>query len=195
MIVEPTHLDYKNIKERLKCFTDKRGIAEGSILDLTSCEAALKVAADDSNIPDLLDMNSSAAYTIKKAALSQQGVTIEDLAAFAALEIRLMNVEKYMRESFTQFVLCERQDGRVRYEISDRDLKISTIFSSIEYHKSRLQLADYSVSQTSLEQVFNKHAAEAEQQKTGRFDHNMAREDNVAKRSCNVETIGTLYHV
>jgi hypothetical protein len=32
-------------------------------------------------------------------------------------------------------------------------------------------LADYGVSQTSLEQVFNMHAAEAEKLKQGRDDH------------------------
>lgn len=167
MIVEPTHTDYKSLKDKLKCFADTRGIPEDSSLQWTTCEAALKVVAEDAVVPDLFGMDNSAVYAIRRDALSLQGITIEDLATFAALEIRLMIVDKYMRESFSQFVLRERQDGRVRYEISDKNLSISSIFSSIEDQKRRLQLADYSVSQTSLEQVFNMHAAEAELQKLG----------------------------
>jgi hypothetical protein len=169
MIVEPTHSDYISIKDKLKCFTDTRGIEKDSILDRITCEVALEAIVEVAAVPDLLGMNKSSVYTIRKDSLSLQGATIEDLATFAALEIRLMKVEKYMRESFSHFVLRERQDSRVRYEISGKNLKISNIFSSIEDKKDHLQLADYSVSQTSLEQVFNMHAAEAELHKTGRI--------------------------
>jgi hypothetical protein len=189
MIVEPTHDDYKSIKEKLKNFTEARGMVENSIFDLTACEAALKVVTAGTASPDLLSASNSAAYTIRKDAMSQQGVTMENLATFAALEVRLINVEKFVRETFSHVVLRERQDSRARYEISDRKIKISDIFSSIEEQKRHLCLADYSVSQTSLEQVFNMHAAEAEQQKTGRIEHNMVMDCNTADSTRSIETI------
>ena len=160
---------------------------EHSTFDLTTCEAALTVITEGLAAPDLLNANNSAAYTVRKDALSQQGVTMEDLATFAALEIRLINVEKFVRETFSQVVLRERQDSRVRYEISDRNIKISNIFSSIEEQKRHICLADYSVSQTSLEQVFNMHASEAEQQKAGRIEH--IRDCNTADSTRSIETI------
>lgn len=189
MIVEATDDDYKNINENLKSFAEARGMAEDSIFDLATCEAALKAINESSTFPDLLDANNSASYTIRKDALSLQGVTIEGFATFVTLEIRLMNIEKFVRESFSHVVLRERQDGRVRYEISDKNVKISDIFSSIEMKKCQLCLADYSVSQTSLEQVFNMHAAEAEQQKIGRIEHSTVRECNTADSTRSIVSI------
>jgi ATP-binding cassette subfamily A (ABC1) protein 3 len=77
-------------------------------------------------------------------------------------------LENYVAETFPQSVLRERQDSKTRYEISSEGVRISNIFASIEENKERLQLVDYGVSQTSLEQVFNIHAAEAEKLKQGR---------------------------
>jgi dihydroxyacetone kinase DhaKLM complex PTS-EIIA-like component DhaM len=54
--------------------------------------------------------------------------------------------------------------------VPSQGIRISQIFSSIEENKEVLMLADYGVSQTSLEQVFNMHAAEAEKLKQGRDD-------------------------
>jgi hypothetical protein len=189
MNVEPTHDDYKTILETLKAFQEARGIVESTVFDLTTCEEALKVITAVSACSESLGTDSSAAYTIRKGALSQEGVTAEDLATFAALEIRLMKVEKFLRQTFSNVVLRERQDSRVRYEISDRSVKISGIFSSVEEHKRHLSLADYSVSQTSLEQVFNMHAAEAEQQKIGRIEHSMVMDCNTTYSTRSNKTI------
>ena len=60
--------------------------------------------------------------------------------------------------------------NKVRYEVSSEALKISSVFGIIEEHKDKLQLQDYGVSQTSLEQVFNQFAAKAEERKQGGDD-------------------------
>jgi hypothetical protein len=67
-------------------------------------------------------------------------------------------------------VLRERQDVKARYEVGAAGVRISSIFGKIEENKGRLKLSDYGVSQTSLEQVFNMHAAEAEKLKYGTTD-------------------------
>jgi hypothetical protein len=51
---------------------------------------------------------------------------------------------------------------KAKYEIDSRGLSIANIFANIEQSKERLMLETYGVSQTSLEQIFNIHAAEAE---------------------------------
>jgi ATP-binding cassette subfamily A (ABC1) protein 3 len=79
-------------------------------------------------------------------------------------------LEKYVEETFPQSILRERQDSKTRYEIGAKGVRIAAIFASIEENKERLQLSDYGVSQTSLEQVFNIYAAEAEKLKQGRND-------------------------
>jgi hypothetical protein len=70
-----------------------------------------------------------------------------------------------LRRTLTGHVLRERQDTKARYEVSSQGVRISGIFGKIEKNKEVLNLADYGVSQTSLEQVFNMHAAEAERMK------------------------------
>jgi hypothetical protein len=55
--------------------------------------------------------------------------------------------------------------------VGSTGVRISSIFARIEANKEFLMLADYGVSQTSLEQVFNMHAAEAEKLKLGTNDH------------------------
>merc|ERR1712150_173855 len=96
--------------------------------------------------------------------------TLDELAVFCASEIRMMKIEQFIKDSSPDSVLRERQDNKSRYEVSSENVRISSIFESIEALKEELLLADYGVSQTSLEQVFNMHAAEAEKLKQGRND-------------------------
>ena len=55
----------------------------------------------------------------------------------------------------------ERETGyKVRYQIVGEELlNVSSLFIFIENKKEELRLADYGISQTSLEQVFNMHIA------------------------------------
>lgn len=82
----------------------------------------------------------------------------------------MAQLDKFVAEHYPSHVLRERQDNKARYEVSSQNIRISSIFASIEAAKEELRLADYGVSQTSLEQVFNMHAAEAERLKEGRDD-------------------------
>jgi ATP-binding cassette subfamily A (ABC1) protein 3 len=75
-----------------------------------------------------------------------------------------------MAKSYPGHVLRERQDNKARYEVSSRGVRLASVFGKIESNKEALQLSDYGISQTSLEQVFNMHAAEAEKLKQVRND-------------------------
>jgi hypothetical protein len=187
MIVDPTDDDYIKVIDKLKHFVDAQCIAENEGFDLFQCDLALKIVTEDLSLPkplsNLLCPSNSNAYTIVKDAMSPLGVTMNDLAIFATSEIRILNLEKFVNETFSSFVLRERQDSKVRYEVNDKNLRISSIFASIEKNKQHLCLSDYSVSQTSLEQVFNMHAAEAEQQKAGRFKHELSMDCMTAESS------------
>jgi ATP-binding cassette, subfamily A (ABC1), member 3 len=102
---------------------------------------------------------------------SAAGISLTALATFCTAELRMRNLSSFVTSEFPNNVLRERQDLKVRYEVSNEGLRISEIFSKIESQKQKLRLADYGVSQTSLEQVFNRHAAEAEDRKQGTNDH------------------------
>jgi len=109
-------------------------------------------------------------FHIYKDASSDVGIAVDEVAQFCTEEMRVENLQAFFEESYSTAILRERQETKVRYEVASDGLKISSIFEAIEANKESLQLADYGVSQTSLEQIFNFFAAEAEERKQGQDD-------------------------
>mmetsp|Transcript_19452 Transcript_19452/g.28094 ORF Transcript_19452/g.28094 Transcript_19452/m.28094 type:complete len:2009 (+) Transcript_19452:240-6266(+) len=140
-------------------------------LKLDGARNALRALTADDSIADKVHPEGQGQIIYRHAA-SGVGVAMYELASFACEELRMMELNNFLNESFGQdnYSLRERQDNKARYEITSVGIKISTIFKEIESKKDRLRLADYGVSQTSLEQVFNMHAAEAEKLKHGGDD-------------------------
>jgi ATP-binding cassette subfamily A (ABC1) protein 3 len=128
-------------------------------------EAVAALSELDPSIAALVDGVDPVGYAIYKNASSPAGCTLQELATFAATETRMNAVEKFFADNFEEYTLRERQDTKARYEVSSKGVRISSIFGKIEENKTLLNLADYGVSQTSLEQVFNMHAAVAEKLK------------------------------
>ena len=143
---------------------------EALFFNLDEALEALRALTGDSFLADMVHADSHVGYGIWKDATSAVGCPLDELAAFATAELRLRNVEEFVKANYPDFVLRERQDSKTRYEVPSEGLRISSIFASIEENKARLRLSDYGVSQTSLEQVFNMHAAEAEKWKHGHID-------------------------
>ena len=143
--------------------------AGGVVFNLEEVKAALTSLTRDSYLADLVREDNPNGYTIFKNA-SSGTCTLEELAGFCSIELRMRRIEAFVQNRFPGAILRERQDTKSRYEVSSESIGISKIFSSIEQTKEELNLADYGVSQTSLEQVFNMHAAEAEKLKAGRND-------------------------
>ncbi|KJE92513.1 ATP-binding cassette transporter subfamily A [Capsaspora owczarzaki ATCC 30864] len=54
----------------------------------------------------------------------------------------------------------EEHNGMVRYEVSAQNLKLASVFGAMEENRASLQLIDYSLSQTSLEQIFLSFASQ-----------------------------------
>ena len=125
----------------------------------------------DTYLSSVINDQNPIGYNIHKSATSPAGVTLAELAAFATVELRIRKIAEYIVTSYASNIFRERQDTKVRYEVNSEGVKISSIFASLEANKERLLLDDYGVSQTSLEQVFNMHAAEAEKLKLGTNDH------------------------
>lgn len=169
-IVERGDEDYSEIIVRLNDFKARSNFAETECLNLEQCKAALKVLTGDDSLSEMICAENGAGYSVWKDAASPIGVSLDDLSSFAAGELRILKLEKFVSDTFPTYVLRERQDTKARFEVNGEGLRISSIFESIEENKDDLLLADYGVSQTSLEQVFNMHAAEAERQKKGRID-------------------------
>ena len=149
---------------------EEEGIVQEVYLTLSQALSALTNMTNDDSLSSKLNVNDPTGYAIYKSASSPVGCTLEELASFAVSEIRMMKLDNFFRDNFEVYVLRERQYSKARYEVGSAGVRISSIFAKIESNKDALMLADYGVSQTSLEQVFNMHAAQAEKLKLGGND-------------------------
>jgi len=171
--------DYKEVISAVgQSFMDPNDLQSGDTALERMCDVTLSYESVQSTvrgIPEgefvIQSIDGSTGISIKREALSPSGVTLSRLCAFACSEFRQRNVDKFMKTQFPKHILRERQDTKSRFEIDSEGFRISNIFEIIESNKEALRLADYAVSQTSLEQIFNMHAAEAERLKEGMVDH------------------------
>ena len=80
-----------------------------------------------------------------------------------------MQLLVFMEEAFSGCVMREWQGNKVRYEVphvgvDGKALKLSAMFGELTKQKESLDLQEYSLSQTSLEQIFNKFASTQEEE-------------------------------
>ena len=145
------------------------GDGQDIFFNLSEVHAALEALSGDDHLSALISEHNPVGYNIWKNA-SNGLEPLDELAVFCVSELRMKKLAQSISENYPNSVLRERQDNKARYEVSSEGVRISSIFAYIESNKEDLMLADYGVSQTSLEQVFNMHALEAEKLKQGRND-------------------------
>lgn len=133
-------------------------------------QTAARNISGDGFISNKITEDDPAGYVIYKNASAGVGVELDELAAFIATELRMKQVQEFISAQYPDSILRETQDTRMRFEVSSEGNKISALFASIEDNKKELHLQDYGISQTTLEQVFNMHAAAAEAKKQGTDD-------------------------
>lgn len=161
-------------KANLSVLARANGNSEESVnevfLNLQQAQSALRQVTGNEYLSSMLHDQNPTGYGVFREATSPRGVLLSDVATFVANELRMRDLNTFVTESYTTAILRERQDMKARFEVSSEGVSIAQIFASIEENKQKLRLSDYGVSQTSLEQVFNMHAAEAERLKQGRMD-------------------------
>jgi len=69
-------------------------------------------------------------------------------------EQSLQRVKAFVKEHFPDSVLDETNERRLKYRLPAGSLNLSYIFGTIEKAKKDLEIDDYSVSQSTLEQIF-----------------------------------------
>jgi ATP-binding cassette, subfamily A (ABC1), member 3 len=174
-IVDSTDEDYLDNLRQLTTFLVSTSDAETGVVsevyvNLGQAQTALRNLTNDDSLSSKITLEDPTGYVIFKAASSGLGCSLEELASFASSELRMAALDNFFQSHFPVFVLRERQDTKARYEVASAGVRISSIFAQLESEKDNLRLSDYGVSQTSLEQVFNMHAAEAEKLKHGGND-------------------------
>ncbi|GAB5355108.1 hypothetical protein AAMO2058_000177600 [Amorphochlora amoebiformis] len=69
-------------------------------------------------------------------------------------ETKSDRVSQALSKSFDHLSVIESYGGKMKMKLADAKVSLSNIFRTIESHKKELKITDYSVSQSSLEQIF-----------------------------------------
>ncbi|KAJ0397450.1 hypothetical protein P43SY_006549 [Pythium insidiosum] len=105
------------------------------------------------------------------AAMDRDGfIRAEAFAAWCMEETRFDELDGFLRRSFgdVNVQIMERHNDFCRFKLRDSNdqLKLSKVFALVEDIKTRMHIRQYSVSQTTLEQIFNNFAAQQGEEKT-----------------------------
>jgi hypothetical protein len=124
--------------------------------------AAAASAASDSSEPIqlMVDPLSSNGY------LPVKSMEEQNAAATAAMELAVEAVEDFIENTFGEHAsLIEKYQSRLKYriEIEPLGMHLSDVFAMIEQNRGALKIADYSIGQATLEQVFISFARGTEQ--------------------------------
>ncbi|KAL3669965.1 hypothetical protein V7S43_005338 [Phytophthora oleae] len=93
-------------------------------------------------------------------------VSANSFVAWWITETQFENVSAFLHESFESIELLERQHDSCWFKIRDQSatnsssIRLSHVFELVENAKTRLSIREYSVSQTTLEQIFNAFASQ-----------------------------------
>ena len=83
-----------------------------------------------------------------------------------------MAVQGFVKEKFPNSMVFDNHQGYLHFQIPDSDVSLSEVFGVMETAKQQFEFEDYSVHQTTLEQVFlqftrNQHLADDRKKKGG----------------------------
>ena len=86
-------------------------------------------------------------------------------------ETHTERVKRYVEQTFPQCVLEEEHAVRLKYGLPRTNLRLGDAFGSIERVKDELGIVDYSLSQSSLEQIFLATVRKAEEEQHQQMMH------------------------
>ena len=152
--------------EDAAAFAQQNGLAARS--RLTHGDMAQRCAAlGDANRMTLLQSMDDTAWAVN-AALQQDGSIPPTLfATWWLQEERVRPVCAFFNQHFTGAQLVERQGGKLRFRLPVAVMPVSDAFELMQNNKDRLGVQEYSLSQTTLEQIFNQFAAQQEEETGG----------------------------
>lgn len=94
-------------------------------------------------------------------------VSISLFEEWWALEDKADGLDRFMSAAFKGAVVVERHESQIRYRLPGTEITLADVFEKIEGGKEELGVQEYSVSQTSLEQIFNGFASKQKEETGG----------------------------
>ncbi|OQR82082.1 ATP-binding Cassette (ABC) Superfamily, partial [Achlya hypogyna] len=116
-----------------------------------------------------LSMDHATGYTLVESIAKNQYVHVRDFCTWWLTEDRFEAFTGFLSESLAAAggaaMLLERQNDVSRFKLTSPHLLLSTVFSLLEGCKERYHVEEYTVAQTTLEQIFNSFASQQTQEK------------------------------
>ncbi|CAM9259808.1 unnamed protein product [Ectocarpus sp. 4 AP-2014] len=130
------------------------------------CGPALDAAQCPEFAPEITAEGRGA--MVYHALANERTVLARDFAAWLCLEQSCSRVIAFAERSFKGARLREKQNAKMRFEIPQQeDMTLGAMFGFIEDNAAELGVREYSLSQISLEQIFNGFASQ-QQEEQGR---------------------------
>ena len=153
---------------------EKQSAMEGGSMgiladEISMNEAEVMNALANSGNPEWSNRLHSTAIDIVMALREQGAISAKMLANWWFFESAYDDACKFLLQNFGNFDVREHQISKTRFEIETNDAngtkrQLSTLFDLLESQKVALRVQEYSVSQTSLEQIFNQFASQQEEE-------------------------------
>ena len=115
----------------------------------------------------LLNTENDSAWPICNEILSRGSCDAAILCTWWLMEDRVTALAAFMSQHFPGAQLAERQSGKLRMRLPVASMSIGDAFQLMQTHKTLLAVQEYSLSQTTLEQIFNQFAAQQEEETSG----------------------------
>ena len=94
----------------------------------------------------------------------ENGIPLDVFSSWWIQENQAGYVEHFFATSFQSAQLVERHGSHFTYEISKFEIRLSDLFDVLEKSNEQLRITEYSVSDTTLEQIFNRFASQQEEE-------------------------------
>jgi len=140
-------------------------------LNLSDLDSRIKL----SEVNELLNRSNNGVYNsfsdtdeFKNLFSDSNDITLYQLASTILIEERVDKLNQFLEEKFPGLRKLERQEVKMRYEIPVKNPingetnKLWYLFDTFNKNSQLLNISDYSLSQSSLEQIFNEFAAQQE---------------------------------
>jgi len=143
-------------------------VASKKIPDSITLENMLETCKGLGNA-DLAEILTSkatfSAYSVMNTIEQEGEASAIDFMVWWLQAERRSTIAEFLRTSFANVEVTEEQDTSLRFSIGKSEhTRLGKLFGSIEQNKRELKIAEYAVSQTTLEQIFNGFASQQEEE-------------------------------
>ncbi|RHY39642.1 hypothetical protein DYB38_003206 [Aphanomyces astaci] len=136
--------------------------------DITHADAVkLCTALGAPERADWLTPKHATGYALEAVWESKGKLPVGTFCAWWVGESRFHDLQAFLTSTFVKVTLLERQNEHSRFKLHENGttpLRLSTVFAKMEQHKAALFMTEYSVSQTTLEQIFNSFAKQQDEE-------------------------------